>query len=615
MRIFTTFLISAFGLLSFTCKNPNALGTEYQSVDSIWHQINDALDEPDSIAFRFIIKYLYEAKSKSDREVQWLTAKLTNSNNSKSNHLLSASLLLEGWHLLDQNLMEEAIIKFNAINSDQIDLKLSGLQAQAFYYYVNNQNDSALNLYLKSYYIAKTEQNNPWIIQSANNVGTLYFDQNQFGLASKYFSEAMTLSQAAKVEIPMLLNNIITCALVGSDGHEAYQLYQKFSPKFKPSSEYEKAIYDLNLIHIFWKKQEYDSFKIHLDKINVDSLGPSIIAMKDKNELFYMALKRDFKGFSQTFEKYKLQIRENPDMHLLNWAPLIEFAAEKGYLGFTIPELKYFYTLKSDNQRFHKTLSTLIYQLVKDPNEKIFWKSKSLEDELKLKEFESSSFQNELRNQLKIHELTSENDIMKQNYLIQSTRNKWILTLFIGTLMVLLLALFSFLLYKKNKQIAIQKLQLEIQNNRSLYELSLNKKQFAERLINANNSVNDKLHKISQKLKSSHVGKDPEIIQIRREINSITHLNTHLDDEMNQIKSIDDVHYLSHYLNCIKDFNQTEMQLLFYFINQHKVKEIAVLTSLSEQHIRNTKSKILKHIQQEMGRSISFEELNKLHKQ
>ena len=593
------------------CQPKDISKTKNKQIDSLWNAIDHALQEDDSTTYRRVVNHLYQVKVHPSQEVERILKKFAIHPKAKDENVKSSALLLEALYLFEQKKDESAFKKINEIKSRQIDLKLSALQTKATYYYLNDQWDTAMSYYLESYYRAKSEKNLPWIIQTANNIGTLYYYKNEFGIASKYYTEAMQGAQELRTDIPMLLNNIITCSLIGSDGTEAYKLFKKFQAKFKASNEYEKAIYDLNLIHIFWKINKIDSFKTHLDRLNVTHLGPAVITMRDQNLLYYYAYQKDFRSFGALFEPYKQQILANPTEYYLTWTGIVDYAMERGYNCFRIDQLKQFYAHPSDNKRYYLALSKTLYSILKKEKEALFWKTKMYENELEIKDFESMNFQNDLKNQIRIHELSQENQLIKYDNEIKSSQNKLVLVLFSASIVILVLSIISFLLYHKNKNIAIQKLQLEIKNNRSLYELSLNKKQFAERLIQTNQAMYAKLHKISQKLKSSSVGKDPDIIHIRRELLSIAELNEVMDDEFSQINTLEEIAYLNEHLKCIALFNPTEQQLLYYFINGHKTKEISRLTSLSEQHNRNTKSKEVKTIQSELNTPNNIEELSR----
>ena len=217
-----------------------------------------------------------------------------------------------------------------------------------------------------------------------------------------------------------------------------------------------------------------------------------------------------------------------------------------------------------------------------------------------------------MKTQIKIHDLHNENKEIKLKLEVEGAENRAYLTLFIGSILVLILLIGWFILYQKNKKITIQKLRLEIQNSRNISEINLNKKQFAERLISANQAVNKRLEKISNKLKSSEFAKNPEIVQARKEIDAINVLKGEWSLEMQQIQTIDDISFLLDHFKCIQNFNQTEQSLLAYLLNGHKVKEIAALMSLSEQHVRNTKTKVLKSLSTEKKLEVTLGFLSEL---
>jgi DNA-binding CsgD family transcriptional regulator len=176
----------------------------------------------------------------------------------------------------------------------------------------------------------------------------------------------------------------------------------------------------------------------------------------------------------------------------------------------------------------------------------------------------------------------------------------------------MILSVFGFVLFQKNKKITIQKLQLEIQNSRNIDEINTTKKQFAERLISANQTINKKLDKLSSKLKNSEFSKNPEILQVRKELDSITQLKGEWNSELQQIESIEDIRYLHEHFQCIQNFNQTEQSLLALIVKGHKVKEIATLMNISEQHVRNTKTKVLKSMSREKGFVVTIDFLGKI---
>ena len=607
-------IILLFNLLQTGCTKSETVPATLKSIDSTWHKIENAL-ETDTLGYKAVTAYLFYCSNINPDEDQYLEKRIKQHPQwNKNEDLKSALYLYKGWRYLDKQRDSVALTFLKDVKSDQIDIQLSALQARAFYHYLNNQLDTALKLYIQSYQIAKSQDSQPWILRSANNVGTLYFDLREFDIASTYFTEALVTAQALKTEVPMLINNIITCALVDSEGKDAIQLYKKYSNLFKPKNSYEKSIYDINRVHYFWKTQQMDSFKYHLDKIEVKEVGEVVETMRDQQYLLYYVYQKDKNAFNKLFDSYKSKILKDPIEYLLPWSDLLNFAQTQKFNTLSYAELIDLYNRfqNNPNKKLKSTLSNLLYLHKSGTKEGSDWLIQHLKSELEISNSSANSFQNDLKTQIKIHDLHNENKEIKLKLEVEGAENRAYLTLFIGSILVLILLVGWFILYQKNKQITIQKLRLEIQNSRNISEIYLNKKQFAERLISANQAVNKRLEKISNKLKSSEFAKNPEIVQARKEIDAINVLKGEWSLEMQQIQTIDDISFLLDHFKCIQNFNQTEQSLLAYLLNGHKVKEIAALMSLSEQHVRNTKTKVLKSLSTEKKLEVTLGFLSEL---
>ena len=598
----------------FGCQQNNSVPETFKSADSTWKKVEHAL-EVDSIGYKGIPTYLYGVRTKSIEEINWIASKMEAHPDWRDNdNLKNAAALMRTWHYFEKNQDSLALLELNSINTYQIDLQLSAIQEKALYFHFNNFVDSARALFTKSYQIAKAQENHHWILQSANNAGTIYYDLEEYKIASEYFTEALKSASVLKVKVPMLFNNIITCSLVNAKPEEALSAYNKYKHIFKPTNDYERSIYDLNKIHLFWGTNQIDSFKYYLDHLNITNLGELFETKRDLHYLFYYSLTNDISRFSVLFSKYRKQLFDNPNEFLIQWCALLAYAQSKGMPIFNYQELSQLYNNPSiaANKKLKSNLSHLLYQNRKGTAEGDKWRIKHLNTELDIQSSEALTFQNNLKNQLEMNELYNENYKIKLKLELESSEKTVYAITLIGTILVLILGGVSFIFFQKNRKNAIQKLQLELKNNRSINEINQNKKQFAERLISTNQIINKKLAKIASKLKQSNFGKDPEIIQIRRELEGITEIKDDWSNELNQIKAIDGIKFLLDYFQSVQLFNQTEQTLLAYFINGHKVKEIATLMNLSEQHVRNTKTKVLKALSQEHQTEVSIEQLIEL---
>lgn len=613
-KIFQSFFLSTCWLLltliHITCQNQTP-PKELSTADSLWQKIVVAL-ENDSLGYKAITHYGYQLKSLSIPEINWVETQMKQHPLwEKSEDLPSTIDLIWTWHYMEKQEDSLAFLHLNNIKSQQIDLLLSSIEIRAQYYYMNYQLDSALYYYSELHQTAKSRDHIPWALHGANNVGTIYFDQRYFQLASTFFTEALEYAQRLKVSVPMLINNIITCALVNSNGHEAKALYAKYEKLFKPTNDYEKAVYQINKIHVLWKSGQIDSFKYQLDQLDVSQLGAAVINMRDNQYLYYYIYKNNKPAFIELFQPYKEAIIRNPKENFMAFMDVLVYAAEQNFPGLSNTEyLSIYNSVKNtDDYPLISGICKVLSFSSNSQSEKDQWKIRHLNAELQIRNANSENFQNNLKNQIRINELFNENETIKNALIVQSAERKIVASILIGTILILMISGISFALYQKNRKITIQKLQLEIQNNRSMHELTQHKKQFAERLISSQDAVNKKLEKIISKLKGISVHKDPEIIQIRKELSSITALNHEWEDELQSVHSHENIQYLYDHFTCLRDFNQTELRLLSYFINGHKTKEIASLLSISEQHVRNTKTKLIKTMSAEQGKTLSYDDL------
>lgn len=605
-------LLGILLLLLFSCQNSKTVDPEFRSMDTLYQQIDEAR-KIDTLGYKKIIQLYWSGINKSDKEVEWLITRLNNSNIVQNDSDFLASFnLFKSWFHFSRGRDSLGLKYLNKIQTKNIDLRLSKIQQLAQYYYQTGYLDSALNYYGLGYGISREEDNRPWMLNFANNLGTVYFDLRNFEIASSYFKEALAILQKRKAKIPpLLLNNIITCALVDSDGKEAMELYEKHKNDFVSQNPYELAIFQINRAHLFWKKNELDSFKYYLDQIKIDKgLSTSVGYMKDYHYCFYYAATGNKEQFFNLFIKHKPSILNHPAGHMPQWSELILYAKSKGIDAISLAEIRQMYLkLKpSDPITYRAALEELLTVLTIG-NESAQWKIKSLTSELQLKKQSSLSFQNDLRQQIQIHTLLSENEQISLKLDLRNAENNFYLAFSIFAWIGVMLVTVVFFMAQKNRKIQFQKLNLELENIRTVNQGNYSKQQIADRVLSVNRATHKKLNYLAQKLRQTKFAKDPEIIEIRSELNSISELETDIFNEMNQIKSSDNILYLAEDFKSILSMNQTEQAVLAFILEGHKVKEIAVLMSVSEQHVRNTKSKVFKMLSEDVGHNVSTEEL------
>jgi DNA-binding CsgD family transcriptional regulator len=605
-------LLGILLLQLFSCQNSKKVEPEFRSMDTLYQQIDEAR-KVDTLGYKKIIQLYWSGINKSDKEVDWFIARMNNSSMVQNDSDFLASLnLFKSWYHFSRGRDSLGLKYLNKIKTNNIDVRLSKIQQLAQYNYQIGHLDSALSYYGLGYGIAREEDHRPWMLNFANNLGTVYFDLRNFEIASSYFKEALAIIQKRKAKIPpMLLNNIITCALVDSDGKEALELYEKHRRDFVSQIPYELSIFQINRAHIFWKKNELDSFKYYLDQIKIDKgLSSSIGYMRDYHYCFYSVATGNREQFFNLFSKYKLSILNHPAGYIPQWTELILYAKSKGIESFSLGEIREMYTkLKPNDPITYKASLEELLTVLTVGNESAQWKIKSLTTELQLKKQSSLSFQNDLRQQIQIHTLLSENEQISLKLDLRNAENNFYLAFSIFAWIGVMLVTVVFFMAQKNRRIQFQKLNLELENIRTVNQGNYSKQQIADRVLSVNRATHKKLNYLAQKLRQTKFAKDPEIIEIRSELNSISELETDIFNEMNQIKSSDNILYLAEDFKSILSMNQTEQAVLAFILEGHKVKEIAVLMSVSEQHVRNTKSKVFKMLSEEVGHNVTTEDL------
>jgi DNA-binding CsgD family transcriptional regulator len=76
--------------------------------------------------------------------------------------------------------------------------------------------------------------------------------------------------------------------------------------------------------------------------------------------------------------------------------------------------------------------------------------------------------------------------------------------------------------------------------------------------------------------------------------------------------SLIELEQYSQELPALKKLNHTEQRILLYSIRGFPTSEIALIMSISQQHVRNTKSKTFKILTDELGEEMNITQLQKL---
>ncbi len=603
------------GLIFASCNNNSVStkGVNVKSVDSLFSEILKAKEtEKNTESFKKVIILYWSMMSKSEKDLNYLCHLIEKEDLAEDDADWAQSLLLlKGWYAGVHAKNTESEKYLNQINTQNNEINLSKIQQLAFLKYASNQIDSSVILYNKGYQLAKDINDQKWMLNYANNLGSVYYDMWELELASKYFKEALGYAESLNVEVPMLINNVITVALSIDESKEALSLYEKYKDGFKSNIPYELSVYQLNEANILLGKGQIAEAEKLLNSINVKDMGENIEAIYDVRKAQLYLAKNDPFNFSRVFEPYKTRIKENIEFQLPFWRSLIKKAENKGFQMFTIADYVQMYeSMQRQNKvKLSGELAEILFLMTKGTPEGRKWEILSLESKLAVSKANNLNLQNDMLLNFKLSTLSSENKRIKLKSELTQSQNAQYLIMFFCSLLVLLLIGALLMFYAKNRKIEVEKLKLEINNNRNLNELSKNKRLFADRLISSNQAMVKKINQIVKMIQKSSLSKEPDLVQIRKELIALTELEEDLEIEMNQLKVSDVLTFYIDKYSCIQTMNQTEKTILSYLLNGQKIKEIATLLTVSEQHVRNTKTRVLKLINSEMNSQFTIEDL------
>jgi len=611
IRLVVLFLVFVFA----SCKDKtiSTKGVNVQAVDSLFTEIIKAKEsEKSNEPFKKVIILYWSMMSRSEKDLDYLCQLIEKEELAEDDPDWTQSiLLLRGWYagVHAKNKVSENY--FNRINTQNNEINLSKIQQLAFLKYATNQIDSSLIYYNNGYQLAKDINDKQWMLNYANNLGSVYYDMWELELASKYFKEAMSYAEELNVKVPMLINNVITVALGIDESDEALKLYEKYKDDFKSNIPYELAIYQLNACNILIGTGELKEAEKLLEKVNVNEMGDNIEAIYEVRKAQLYLAKNDPFNFNLVFQNYRNKIKDNIDFQFPFWRILMKECQIKGFPMFTKSEYVDMYEqmIRQNKIKLTGELAEILYLMTQGTSEGKQWEVRSLESKLAVSKSNNLNLQNDMLLNFKLSTLSSENKRIKLKSELTQSQNVQYLIMFFCSLLVLLLIGALLMFYAKNRKIEVEKLKLEINNSRNLNELSKNKRLFADRLISSNQAMVKKINQIVKMIQKSSLAKEPDLIQIKKELIALTELEENLEVEMNQLKVSDVLTFYSDKYFCIQNMNQTEKTILSYLLNGQKIKEIATLLTVSEQHVRNTKTRVLKLINAESNSQFTIEDL------
>lgn len=580
-------------------------------MDSLWNQI-ELTHSTEKEPFKKVIVHYWSAMNFKTAEFNYLCSLIeAEYEDSKDEDWKQSLYLLKSWYAGTHLKNDESEKLLLNITTNNLEIQLSKIQQLAYLKYAKSETDSAIYLYNKGYQIAKDAANKNWMLNYANNLGTVYYDLRELQLAHKYFKEALSYAESLNIKVPMLLNNIITCDLGIEGNKEAFELYEKYKNDFKSELPYEMAIYKINASNILLKKLKINEAESLINSIDIKGLGENIEKLVEIQKAYIHITCNRREDFNRIFQRYKNTILEDPEYELPQFFTILKNAILQKMSTFSTAEIEKIYkdAIGKGKVRLANDAAELLFLLTQNTSEHSKWEIVMLKSRLDLATTQNSSFQNDLVLNFKLSSLSAENNRIKLQAELTSTQNQQFIIMFVGTILILVLMGVILMFYAKKRKVEVEKLRFEISNSRNLHEINRNKRIFADRLINSNHAMVKKINQIIKNIQKTNYAKEPELIQIRKELIALTEIEEGLALEMDQLKASEVLTFYLDRFPCIQDLNPTEKTMLSYMLNGQRIKEIAALLSVSEQHVRNSKTRILKLISTEANKTLSIEDL------
>jgi DNA-binding CsgD family transcriptional regulator len=162
------------------------------------------------------------------------------------------------------------------------------------------------------------------------------------------------------------------------------------------------------------------------------------------------------------------------------------------------------------------------------------------------------------------------------------------------------------------RRIKLKKLKLEFQNKKIIHQFEKLKSVISPKYILGSQLLEEKIDKVCLKLSSDSFKKFPELSQSRIELIHMKELIAQWRTNIDKDYSLIELEQYSQELPALKKLNHTEQRILLYSIRGFPTSEIALIMSISQQHVRNTKSKTFKILTDELGEEMNITQLQKL---
>ncbi len=487
-------------------------------------------------------------------------------------------------------------------NSDTV-LILNYLNLLGQYHYLGQRFTDAATAFKQGYQLVLRFNLDVEIERFANNCGAVYYELKQEETAINYFLRAYEYLQKRKGKNPVLNNNIAAILISQNKLKEAERYFLDCSDELKvKNTSYQGQLIKLNYARLLISMNKRKEAKLLMSELQYDSLMP---VFHDDFLVNYIKLKQTegTQAFSDFVSHFKSELYQNRYQILsknnIDWAKTI----------YTYPSLLEVLNFKEsdidsigDYFLFEGNASKL-YQILAQKalrsgatREVTQFLEKSYSYSLRFNRFSDSLNSMDINEKMQFQNFVKEFDeIQKIN--IQQRKTILYQQILVALIVLLVLALLGILIFRnklQREQRNLMKMELELkvtETERFKLEGRLQSKMNAISAL-----VVKKANEISERLQQGNFNKDPEIIQIRQDLDALISIDFKDDFERNALLEKWNAPNVI-IAEVFGELSQTQKDILVLSIEGIKAKEISNMLNMSYSHIRNTRSHLLKKLQ------------------
>ena len=464
-------------------------------------------------------------------------------------------------------------------------------------YYYNGQTDSAVNYWKLGYKEAVISKDHYNSYTFANNLGTHYYNNDNFNLALKFFTVALKASSQIDLKEPILTNNIISTLISQQKHDKALEYWEKNREILILDTNTYKGqliyISRINLLQLLNRSLEADSL---LSQIHIESINTTLIT-----EYLRVLL-------NSKFNKHDLAVFQDPRYKQLiedNLVPLIIQVKNEWINNLQNPEIQKlipliesnYIQINNSNSKDYNALFQLSKILANhysnsDPSKSIayFKSSSQFKKQIdKDKEIE----QNRNTNELSDLEITF-NEIKEKEAIIE--KESYVRNILIASVLILILIIvLTTRIYQNNLRIkTIQQEHLKTQKKSLQKEQELNNRivEYSKSIITINRQIKQQL---SLLLSQVSVPVQKQIKEIQSNLQDILTLDSEENPALAE-KIITEKEDWEQKYPGFETLNKTEKRIFVLTLENYKTKEIAQVLGVAIQYVRNVKSRLRKKL-------------------